>query len=267
MIESRKLIIEELKSKLFDTTRWPHYQLMFDHLDKVIDGIGKEEKSAILERCYIYGGFSIFSSLFSRKNIDIFDFIPPNSSVEERKNYQKNKLKSLLLTQEKIIRADHEINISNLKNTLNRNGPYNYIFIPNVLHHHPNPFELFRNCRDSLNKKGYLYIFDAILRENHQKPDDFIRFTPDGINFALEENGFKVNEIYTSKSPLEALLYTVDQVIQYDLPEELIHEIERLNNLLKGKFKSALNQNYENQIRQYTSFPVAYSVVAQRIDN
>ena len=133
-----------------------------------------------------------------------------------------------------------------------------------MIHHHPNPFALFKDCKEVISEKGYIYIFDAILRENHQKPDDFIRFTPDGISYALEENGFRVVELHISKSPVEALLYTLDQVIQYDLPADLIDEIDKLNKLLKNKYKSTLNKNYINLKRNYTSFPVAYSVLAQK---
>ena len=224
MSNSRKLIIEELENKLFDIDKWPHYQLMFEHLDTIINQISSNEKSAMIERCYIYGGQSIFSSLFDKKKLDIFDFVPPNSNIENRKNYQKNKLEILPLTSQKIRKANIEINTLTLFNSLALNAPYDYIFIPNVLHHHPNPFNLFDNCKNVLKDKGYLYIFDAILRENHQKPDDFIRFTPDGISHALKENGFDVSQIYTSKSPLEALTYTIDQVIQYDLHHSKLEE-------------------------------------------
>ena len=85
--------------------------------------------------------------------------------------------------------------------------------------------KLIEDCRSLLNEIGYLYIFDATLREDHQKPDDFFRFTRSGIIYALENSQFEVVEIHSSKSPVEALIYTIDQVIQYDLPKELINEI------------------------------------------
>ena len=228
MNNSKKEIIEELTKNLFDTKRWPHYQLMFDHLDQITNKINDSQRLAILERCYIYGGFSIFSSLFETLLLDIYDFIPPNSNQEDRKNYQKNKLDSLPKTIKKIKKATREVNALNLIKNISKNSPYDYIFIPNVIHHHPNPFALFKDCKEVISEKGYIYIFDAILRENHQKPDDFIRFTPDGISYALEENGFRVVELHISKSPVEALLYTLDQVIQYDLPADLIDEIDKL---------------------------------------
>ena len=132
------------------------------------------------------------------------------------------------------------------------------------MHHHPNPFELLNLCQNGLKKGGYLYIFDAILREQHQKPDDFIRFTQDGITYALENNGFKIKEIFTSKSPVEALLYTMDQVVQYDLPNDLLDDIERLKKLVTTKYQKTLHRNYQNLIRNHTSFPIAYSVLAQK---
>tara|TARA_Y100000589_G_scaffold266222_1_gene257377 strand:+ start:329 stop:1126 length:798 start_codon:yes stop_codon:yes gene_type:complete len=264
MKNSRELIINELSEKLFDIKRWPHYKLMFNHLNNLLTEINDKDNLAILERCYIYGGLSIFSSLFEGKKVEIFDFIPPNSSEKIRKNYQKDRLKDLPLTSNKIKEANNEVSYIDLNKSLNTNGPFDYIFIPNVLHHHPNPFKLFKDCKSGLKEKGFLYIFDAILRESHQKPDDFIRFTPDGINFALEENGFAIKNIYTSKSPVEALLYTLDQVVQYDLPSNLLLEINRMIKLIQNEHKETLYKDYKNLFRGYTSFPVAYSVLAQK---
>ena len=45
------------------------------------------------------------------------------------------------------------------------------------------------------------------------QPDDFFRFTADGIRYSLESSGFKVIEVNTSKSPVESL----DAVKETDL--------------------------------------------------
>jgi len=264
MDEQRQEIIDELTKNLYDLKRWPHYQLLFEDINQVIKKITIKDRVAILERCYIYDGYSIFSSLFDNVNLEIFDFIPPKSDVEERKNAQLDKLDFLPKTQKKVIKSQFSTNIYNLKDKLNTRENYDYIFIPNVLHHHPNPFELFKICNSSLNEKGHLYVFDATLRENHQQPDDFLRFTPDGVIYALENNGFKDIKVNTSKSPVEALIYTIDQVIQYDLPKNLLKEINNLNEIIKNKYSETLKKNYNNKIRKYTSFPVAYSVIAQK---
>ena len=66
MNQEKQLIIDELKENLYDLSRWPHYQLLFDDIIKVITNINEKEKIALLERCYIYDGFSIFSSLFQK---------------------------------------------------------------------------------------------------------------------------------------------------------------------------------------------------------
>ena len=260
----RELIINELSENLFDLERWPHYRLMFSHLNEVINTIKKKDKVAILERCYIYNGFSIFSSLLNKySKLDIYDFIPLNSQGKERQNYQLDKLESLPLTKKYIQKSKVSVTLESLKDLKTLGNKYDYFFIPNVLHHHPNPFKLIEDCRSLLNEKGYLYIFDATLREDHQKPDDFFRFTRSGIIYALENSQFEVVEIHSSKSPVEALIYTIDQVIQYDLPKELINEINGLSEIIKNKYKSTIEKNYTNKYRKFTSFPVAYSVLAR----
>ena len=263
MQDNRFKIINELKEKIFDIDRWPHYQIMFDGMDKVIKKINNENQLALLERCYIYNDFSIFSSLFEMGNLDILNFIPPNSNKINRKNYQFDKLKELPETVKRIKKADVNVNAKDLRKIISSRNKYDYIFIPNVLHHYPNPFELFDICKSSLKEKGHLYIFDATLRETHQKPDDFIRFTPDGIVYSLKDIGFEIKDITLSKSPVEALIYTMDQVIQYDLPKELIFEISQLDKTIKNKFKYTLKEDFNNKVRNYTSFPVAYSILAQ----
>ncbi len=263
-MENNKLkIVQELKEKLFEIERWPHYQIMFDGLDKVIKGINKEDNLALLERCYIYDNYSIFSSLFELGKLDILNFIPPNSNHKSRQSYQFDRLENLPETKKRIKKANINVDVVNLKKTIASRNKYDYIFIPNVLHHYPNPFELFDICKSGLKDKGYLYIFDATLRENHQKPDDFIRFTPDGIVYTLKNIGFEISDLSLSKSPLEALIYTIDQVIQYDLPQDLVADINKLNKTIKTKYKSTLNENFNNKVRKYTSFPVAYSLLAQ----
>tara|TARA_B100000212_G_C27330133_1_gene514211 strand:+ start:204 stop:1001 length:798 start_codon:yes stop_codon:yes gene_type:complete len=263
MKNHREEIINELTKNLFDVERWPHYKLMFSHLNKIINNIKKSEKVAILERCYIYNGFSIFSSLFDNSNLDIYDFIPLNSQTKERQNYQFEKLDFLPKTKTNIQKSKISVTVDNLNELKNLGKKYEYFFIPNVLHHHPNPFKLIEDCRSLLTKGGYLYIFDATLREDHQKPDDFLRLTKNGIIYVLENNLFEIVEINSSNSPIEALIYTIDQVIQYDLPSELLSEINKLNEVIKNQYKYTIEKNFNNNFRKFTSFPVAYSVLAR----
>ena len=264
MNAKRAEIIKELKKNLFYIDRWPHYQLLFDHLEKVIEKLDSKSKIAILERCYIYNGLSIFSSVFEGYEVDVFDFIPPGSLDNKRHCYQFDKLKSMPLVGQNIKEANYTFNYDISNEQLASFGYYDIIFIPNVLHHHPDPFKLFEDCYNLLKPKGKIYIFDAILRESHQKPDDYIRFTDSGINFALKKIGFEVTELLKSSSPVESLFYTLDQVIQYDLPDDLLKDSIQLYDLIKTKYKKTLFENYENRIRKNTEFPIAYSVLAKR---
>ena len=79
----------------------------------------------------------------------------------------------------------------------------------------------------------------------------------------MEKSQFEIVEINSSKSPVEALIYTMDQVIQYDLPSELLSEINGLNKIIKNKYKSTIEKNYKNKSREFTAFPIAYSVLAR----
>ena len=52
------------------------------------------------------------------------------------------------------------------------------IIVPNLLHHINDHKTLISKCFEFLKKGGNLYLFEPILRELHQAPEDYLRFTP-----------------------------------------------------------------------------------------
>ena len=50
MRNNTELIIDELTKNLFDTERWPHYRLMFNHMNKIINNINKKDKIALIRK-------------------------------------------------------------------------------------------------------------------------------------------------------------------------------------------------------------------------
>ena len=107
------------------------------------ENINANNKSALLERCYIYNGFSIFSSLFYEGDLDIFNYVPPNSYEATRQNAQLDKLDFLPQTKSRMKKSNFSINLNNINEIFSVKNKHDYIFIPNVLHHYPNPFDLY----------------------------------------------------------------------------------------------------------------------------
>ena len=123
---------------------------------------------------------------------------------------------------------------------------------------------MLKKCKDFLKKRGKIYIFDSILRELHQEPEDFLRFTPYGLKKKLEEFGFKVLKIKKSGGPFSAIAYCWDQALQY-LPKKLRSEKSKWFYLKEFKKLMNYEKKYKkNLIRKHTSFPVSYSIFAKK---
>ena len=106
---------------------------------------------------------------------------------------------------------------------------------------------------------GHLFVFEPILRELHQEPDDFLRYTPYGMIQSLEAVGFKIIETKTTGGPFTAIAYCWNQALQY-IPE---HERDTWSEWFSGHFKDleVLESKYtKNLVRNYTSFPTAFAI-------
>ena len=67
----------------------------------------------------------------------------------------------------------------------------------------------------SLKNKGELYIFEPLIRELHQIPEDYGRFSPSGFKVLLEKNNFKNFKYKTIGGPFTCISYFWDQALQY----------------------------------------------------
>ncbi len=137
------------------------------------------------------------------------------------------------------------------------------IIIPNLLHHIFDFESLFKQCKKILKKKGSLYIFEPTLRELHQKPNDYFRFTPFGIENCLKQLGFKVSKTNLNGGPFSAAAYCLDQAKQY-IPKDKVGNHKNMFNVQILKNLIKLDKAYKkNLIRKNTSFPVSFSILAK----
>ena len=100
------------------------------------------------------------------------------------------------------------------------------IIIPNLMHHIYDHHHLLKQCKSILKKGGDLYIFEPTLREIHQLPEDYFRFTPYGLENILKSVGFKKVKHDFSGGPFTAILYCIDQAMQY-LPKNKIGHFKK----------------------------------------
>ena len=83
------------------------------------------------------------------------------------------------------------------------------------MHHIYDYDKLIKNCKKILKKDGLIYIFEPLLRELHQIPEDYFRFTPFSLKEILSKNNFKDIKIKTSGGAFSAALYCLHQASEY----------------------------------------------------
>ena len=62
---------------------------------------------------------------------------------------------------------------------------------------------------------GSVYVFEPTLRELHQAPDDYLRYTPFGMRNALARAGLEPGNFEVDGGPFSAIAYCWTQALQY----------------------------------------------------
>ena len=247
---------KEIKKKVFFVdTKWPHFNLLFSDIKKL--SVKKKYKNILsLERGGLYGYISLLSPYFKKQN-----FVSIDCSIEKIKRrgaYNKKFVKSKHIIKDPI---DYFFDYRKIK--IKKNSK-NLIIIPNLLHHIFDHKLLFSQCKNILKKNGQIYIFEPLLRELHQQPNDYFRFTPYGLKQILKDLGFKKISYKLCGGPFSATAYCWDQAIQF-LPEKLRKKYKRflISNNIKDIIK--LDMLYKkNLVRKNTAFPVSFSIIASK---
>jgi SAM-dependent methyltransferase len=138
------------------------------------------------------------------------------------------------------------------------------VLLPNIVHHIRDQGAMFRETARILRPGGRCYIFEALIRELHQIPDDYVRYTPWGFERTLGEAGLEFESYTPEGGPFSAIAYCWVQALEY-FPEAERREME------KWYYEEHLPQlmrwdeaHPDNLARQHTAFPVGYSVYCRK---
>ncbi len=253
---SKRIHENILREEIFFTkNKWPHFDILFNGIKKIAKLTKEKNKKVVmLERTSLYGGISLFAPFFDEKNFTSVDCI--TKTLLERGGYNKKLLKNNKLIK---IKSNFQFHYKNIQL---KDSSADFVIIPNLLHHIDNPMILFKQVKKILKPKGSIFIFEPLVRELHQIPEDYSRFTPYGLNNNLKELNFKDGSIAFSGGPFTCILYYLDQALQY-IP------IDKRRNFLK---KFNLNQNFlieldkkykKNLIRKNSHAPVSFSIMSE----
>lgn len=251
---------EVLEEKVFQVhSKWPQFKLLLDDLELISSGVDRDKRVISLERTLLYDGYSLFAPFFSEQNFLSIDCSPP--TAESRGAYNKS-----MIEDSRFIKVKHHLRcqIEAIPRTIE---PADFILVPNLIHHVRDQNQLFQSLVNLLRPGGLLYIFEPTLREYHQIPDDFIRYTPSGMANCLELSGLKIKDIRMIGGPFSAIAYCWTQALEY-IPEG---QRDYFSNWFYGKhFRELMSWDKSfpiNLARERTSFPVAFSVFAHRAND
>lgn len=249
-----------ISNDIFDVTnKWPQFNLLIEDMEDLSTIYNKKGLNILsLERNMLYGGHLIWQPYFSRANFYALDLTP--DVCKKRGAYNIDKV-PLTIAKTK----DNNALGKAYKSLADLPGDFDLIIIPNLVHHIEDQVHLWESVSSLLKSGGYLYVFEALLREIHQYPADYLRYTPEGLKEVISKHGFLVDDIKDIGSAFEATIYCYHQALEY-LPEDIRCIYDQKLGELKKEFRALEGQYPTNKIRKNTFFPQAFSLKA-RIEN
>lgn len=245
--------VEFLHENIFQTkTKWPHYNRLLKDLGELADQVKPGQKVVILERSYVFGGNSLFAPLFTQGDVTVVDC--EVKSTEERAGYQAH-----WTDDPRCIKRGADYRAS-IQQTGLPDHCADFLLIPNVVHHVADQVGMFKEMARLLKPEGKGYLFEALVRELHQIPDDYVRYTPWGFQEMLGQQALKMTTWKPAGGPFESIAYSWVQALQY-IPEDERKEKEEWFFTKHFPELMMMDEKYtKNHFRKHTSFPVAYSI-------
>lgn len=241
-----------LRNKVFFTkNKWPHFDLLFNDIKKISKNY-KNKNVVFLERTNLYGGVSLFAPFFLKSNFISVDCI--TEKILSRGHYNKKFLEDSSIIK---IKSRFQYHYNNIKL---KNNSADVIVIPNLMHHVEFPEILLKKSFKILKKNGIIYIFEPLVRELHQVPEDYGRFSPSRIESLLKNIGFKKFLFNKIGGPFSCISYYWDQALQY-LPIKKRYFYQKWLKQENKKLFHYDNFYKKNLIRSNSESPMAFSVV------
>ena len=253
---SKKIHENILREEIFFTkNKWPHFDILFNGIKKIARlSKEKNKKVVMLERTSLYGGISLFAPFFKEKNFTSVDCI--TETLLKRGGYNKKLLKNKKLIK---IKSKFQYHYKNIKL---KNSSVDFVIIPNLLHHIDDPMILLKQVKKILKPKGKIFIFEPLVRELHQIPEDYSRFTPYGLNNNLKKLNFKDGSVAFSGGPFTCILYYWDQALQYIPINKRRNYVKKFN--FNQKFLIEMDKKFKkNLVRKNTHAPMSFSIMSE----
>tara|TARA_B110000008_G_C16913207_1_gene541558 strand:+ start:478 stop:1299 length:822 start_codon:yes stop_codon:yes gene_type:complete len=250
--------LEFLKEKFYQVeTKWPQFKILFDSLEELAKKMPHDKKVLILERAYFYGGWTLFSPIFHNQEVVSVDCV--TDSHKNNWGVQESWLKDNRCLK---WRSDFVSEISNLIDI--ESESMDYVIVPNVVHHEKNQDAMFREFTRVLRKGGRCFIFEGLVRELHQMPNDYIRYTHEGLKVMLEKHGLNFESYELGTGVFDVIAYVWQNAFEY-LPENLRKEkMEWFYNEHFPELQEMDKKFKKNLVKPDKAFPMGYVVWANK---
>ena len=245
-----------LADKVFLTDRLPHFDLLLTEIAALASSEKIGNTVVSLERGLLYGGYSLVGPYFHQQNFISVDSSP--QSADERGAYNASKvldkdfLKVPISTRAPIENTGLDDAIADL------------VLVPNLVHHIADQNALFNEMARITKPGGKVFVFEPTLRELHQIPDDYLRYTPYGMYEIMQQVGLEPIDTKLDGGPFSAIGYCWLQALEY-MPEDQRKQTEDwFYNEHWPQLKQWDEQFPNNLVREHTKFPVGFSILAKK---
>ena len=237
-------------------TKWPHFRLLLRDVRRLAEDAAAQMTVVSFERGLLYGGCSLIAPFFHHCYFVSVDCSP--DSADQRGDYNLTMIDDpRFLFAPTTLRAP--IDATGL-----RDGMADLVVVPNLVHHIADQPALFNELARITRPGGRVYVFEPTVRELHQIPDDFLRYTPFGLQRALRQAGLEPGDFELEGGPFSAVAYCWAQALEYmpaderDLMTRWFYE-EQFPQLMKW------DERYtDNRVRKRTAFPMSFSIEATK---
>lgn len=253
-LDAHEAFLAEKVFQVYD--KWPHFRQLLTWIRKLAETTPAGATVVSLERTLLYGGISLVAPFFQRHNFISIDCSP--ESADGRGAYN-----TALVNDPRCIRIAHS-HRSSIEATGLDDGVADLVLVPNLVHHVADQDTLFAEMARLLKPHGRVFVFEPILRELHQIPDDYLRYTPYGMQYVLSKVGLVPDDFEVEGGPFQAISYCWIQALQY-FPLEKRAEMERW--YFQEHFPQLMkwDKDYkDNLVRKHTEFPVSFAITAHK---
>lgn len=250
--------LHHIKERVFCvTTKWPQFSVLFKALEDLRKRVKPNATVLNLERAYFYGGVALFAPLFSHVKCTSVDCV--NASTTKR--WGTN---AAMVDHPDFIAwaPNHRCGIEEM--TALASNSFDYVIVPNVVHHVRDQDGMFRELARVLKPGGELIVFEGLVRELHHVPDDYIRYTPMGFEYHFEKNGLKYLDVEHGSGVFDVISYAWQMALEYFPAEERKIRTEWFFNEEYPRLQE-LDQKYQKNIAKTDkAFPMTYVVRATK---